>query len=230
MGIFILCYWISTIIVPHSKERALTLRKNFLKFVALPILNLHIQYEGNPELKPALYISNHRSFADPLVICRHLDAFVIAKAEVSHYPIINIGAELSGVIWVDRNNKDSRTATREKLIEVITSGYNVLVFPEGTVGTKSSPLPFRPGTFLEAFENDFPIIPIAIEYQSAQDLWVKEKFIPQYFYQFSKWRTHIKVKYGNPIEGKDGADNCQKAYQWVDNELAAMQHRWVKWH
>ncbi|MBK7700798.1 MAG: hypothetical protein IPJ39_19750 [Saprospiraceae bacterium] len=39
---------------------------------------------------------------------------MIAKAEVAGYPIINKGAELTGVIWVDRNDQSSRTATRTK--------------------------------------------------------------------------------------------------------------------
>jgi 1-acyl-sn-glycerol-3-phosphate acyltransferase len=229
MVIFIGSYTLSTFVIPHTKERALNLRRNFIRFVVIPIFNVHIQLEGYPTVKPALYICNHRSFIDPLAICKYLDAFVIAKAEVANYPIINKGAELSGVVWVDRNNKDSRAATRDKMIEVLQSGYNILVFPEGTVGKDPYPLPFRKGTFIEAAEHQINVVPIAMEFQSAQDLWVLEKFIPQYFYQFSKWRTNIKLKFGEPLTGTNGEELCNQAYDWVSDEVSKMQEGWSDW-
>jgi 1-acyl-sn-glycerol-3-phosphate acyltransferase len=229
MSIFMGSYMLSTIVVPHTKKRALKLRRNFIRYVALPCFNIKVEVEGQPEHSAALYVCNHRSFVDPLVICNHLDAFVIAKAEVAHYPIINKGAELSGVIWVDRANKDSRAASRDKMVEVIEAGYNILVFPEGTVGTNTTPLEFRKGTFIEAVERNIKVIPIAIEFQSKKDLWIIEKFIPQYFYQFSKLRTNVKVKFGHPIEANTGEESCQLAYQWISEEIKKMQYGWSEW-
>lgn len=226
MLFFIFCYWVSCFFFKHTKQRALNLRANYLKYVAVPVLNIKIIKEGAPYDKTALYVANHRSFADPLVICKYLHAFVIAKAEVANYPIINKGAELTGVIWVDRNNKDSRTATREKLTETIDQGFNILVYPEGTVGTHKNTLPFRKGTFIEAAENNIPVVPIAIEFRSDKDLWIKPKFVPQYLYQFSKWKTEVKLKFGSPITNQDGELLHQEAYDWINKELNEMQKDW----
>jgi 1-acyl-sn-glycerol-3-phosphate acyltransferase len=226
MVIFMVSYVLSCIFYKHTKQRALNLRTNYLKYVAIPVLNIKITKEGAPYDKTALYVANHRSFADPIVICKYLQAFVIAKAEVAHYPIINKGAELTGVIWVDRNNKDSRSATREKLTETIDSGFNILVYPEGTVGIHKSTLPFRKGTFIEAAQNNIPVIPIAIEFRSHKDLWVREKFLPQYFHQFSKWKTEVKLKFGMPLYNTNGEDLHQDAYDWINQELSEMQKNW----
>jgi 1-acyl-sn-glycerol-3-phosphate acyltransferase len=226
MVIYMLVYAISCIIYKHTKQRALNLRTHYLKYVAIPVLNIKITKVGEPSDKTALYVANHRSFADPIVICKYLQAFVIAKAEVAHYPIINKGAELTGVIWVDRNNKDSRTATRDKLTETIDQGFNILVFPEGTVGVHNHTLPFRKGTFMEAAENNIPVVPIAIEFRSEKDLWVREKFLPQYFHQFSKWKTEVKVKFGKPISNTNGEILHQQAYDWINQELSDMQKDW----
>ncbi len=226
MAIFMLFYGISCIFIKHTKERALNLRMNYLKYIAIPVLNIKIIKEGNPQDGTALYVCNHRSFADPIVICRYLKAFVIAKAEVANYPIINKGAELTGVIWVDRNNKDSRSATREKLTETIDQGFNILVYPEGTVGIHKKTLPFRKGTFLEAAQNDIPVVPVAIEFRSHKDLWLKEKFIPQYLHQFSKWKTEVKVKFGAPMIHQNGEYLHQHSHEWINNELHLMQHNW----
>ncbi|MEZ4910925.1 MAG: lysophospholipid acyltransferase family protein [Saprospiraceae bacterium] len=226
MALFMLVYGISCLFIPHSKERALQLRKNYLKYWAIPVLNIHIEVEGTPSKIPSLYVSNHRSFADPIVVCRYLDAFVIAKAEVADYPIINKGAELTGVVWVNRSNKDSRAATRYKMVEIIKLGYNVLVFPEGTVGIEKNTLPFHKGTFIEAAEHNFPLIPITIEYKSKKDLWVIPNLLLQYAYQFAKWKTVVSLKFGAPIQSTDGESMQEYAYQWINQSLHDMHQKW----
>lgn len=223
---YMLFYGLSCIFIPHSPQRALRLRAHYLVYYCCPILNINIQTSGAPHPKTALYVANHRSFADPIVLCRYISAFVIAKAEVKSYPIINIGAELTGVIWVNRQDNESRSKTRSRMVEVIQSGFNVLVFPEGTVSLTKHTLPFKKGTFLEAAGNNIPVVPVAIEYQSGKDLWMKEKFIPQYFHQFSKWKTIVKISFGEPLHGSDGLKMYEEAQLWINHELTKMQAGW----
>lgn len=226
MVIYIVAYLLSCIVVPHSKHRAFTLRRNWLKWVALPVLNIKVIKTGHPISSPALYISNHRSFSDPIVLCRYIDAFVIAKAEVANYPIINKGAELTGVIWVKRDNQHSRKNSRSQMLKVLQSGYNVLVYPEGTVGIHRHTLDFRPGSFIECAANGIPVVPVAIEYKTEKDLWKKEKFIPQYLYQFSKWKTEVKLAIGPPLMNADGAQLHAEAHKWVNDRITEMQENW----
>jgi 1-acyl-sn-glycerol-3-phosphate acyltransferase len=219
------CYLFSLLFSKHTKERAFRLRKNWLR-IALKILNVKVKIEGKQVDYPALYVSNHRSFSDPLIVLRYLDAFVIAKAEVSKYPLINKGAELTGIVYVDRNNQDSRKATREKMIEVIEKGYNILVYPEGTVGKNLDTLPFKKGTFMEAAANGINIVPIAIEYKSSKDLWLIPNFLKHYLQQFSKWKTEVKCKFGPIISSHDGEQLHNEAYNWINSEIKSMQKNW----
>jgi len=228
MVIYMLLYGLSCIFVAHSPERAFRLRKHFLHWVCIPVLNIKIEATGKPAEYACLYVCNHRSFADPIVLCSFIDAFVIAKAEVKNYPIINKGAEITGVIWVDRQNQHSRTQTRSKLVETLCSGYNILVYPEGTVGKLRSTLPFRKGTFLEAAANGIEVMPVAIEYRDKSDLWVLQKFLPQYFYQFSKWSTQVKLSFGQPMKSEDGTELHDRSYQWINEELVKMQEEWSR--
>ncbi|MBK9734621.1 MAG: 1-acyl-sn-glycerol-3-phosphate acyltransferase [Saprospiraceae bacterium] len=226
MALFMIFYGISCIFIPHTKDRALRLRESYLKYVCIPILNIHIQRQGSPIDTPALYVGNHRSFTDPIVLCRYLKGFVIAKAEVANYPIINKGAELTGVIWVNRNDKESRENSRNKLVETIQLGFNIIVYPEGTVGKEKNTLPFRLGTFIEAASNNIPVIPVAIEYKSKQDMWVLQKFLPQYFHQYSKWRTDVKLSFGSQLSGKTAEELHQQALEWINVEIEQMQKDW----
>ena len=213
----------------NKPETAFAIRRHWLKNLAAPVLGLRVETEGSPIDKPALYVSNHRSFTDPIVLCRYLDAYVVAKAEVKKYPIINVGAMLTGVIFVQRENEASRKKARSKLKEILDKGYNVLVYPEGTVGIEKGTLPFKTGSFIEAAENNIPVVPVAIEYQSKRDLWVIPHFLKQYFYQFAKPVTPIKMRFGPEMYDEDGIKLREMASSWINNQLEDMQKNWIKY-
>jgi len=228
MAVYLLFYAFSRIVLPHTKESAFSLRRHWIKYVCLPILNIKTELVGKPIDSAALYISNHRSFLDPAIISKYLDAFVIAKAEIADYPIINKGAEVTGVIWVRRSNKDSRAATRQAYVDTIKDGYNVLVFPEGTISTDPHTLPFKKGTFHSAAEEGFTVIPIALEYKDETDLWKNPNLLKYYLRQCNKWAIHTKLTFGPSIESKDGFDLHCQAEEWINQELVRMQEGWSK--
>lgn len=226
MIIWMLMFPFASLIHGSRQKAAFALRRHWLKNVAIPVLGLKVEFSGAPIDKPALYVSNHRSFADPIVLCRFVDAFVVAKAEVKKYPIINIGAMLTGVIFVQRENEHSRKKARSKLLEILEKGYNVLVYPEGTVGIERGTLPFKTGSFKEAAENQIPVIPVAIEYKSKRDLWVIPQFLKQYFYQFAKPYTPVKLSFGPELRDTDGLQLKDRASEWINEQLANMQQGW----
>ncbi|MEM9549365.1 MAG: lysophospholipid acyltransferase family protein [Bacteroidota bacterium] len=228
MIIFLLTYAITRIVFKHTKKSGLRLRRFWITKVAYTILNLKVDIKGKPYDKPALYVSNHRSFTDPIVISKYLDAFIIAKAEVASYPVINKGAEVTGILYVKREDKDSRVNARKAFVDVIRSGHNILVYPEGTISINKSPIPFKKGTFFEAAREDITVVPVAIEFQNKKDLWTIRNFIGQYFNQFSKWRTHAKLSFGPPLKSDDSEQLLTEAYDWINKELNEMQKDWVE--
>jgi lyso-ornithine lipid O-acyltransferase len=228
MIVWMLVYSIGRIFRKHTPERALALRKHFLIWLGYPLLNINVKVEGTAHNEPAIYVANHRSFADPVVICRYVDAFVIAKAEVANYPIINKGAELTGVLYVKRDNKESRNLVRDMMIETVKKGYNVLVFPEGTVGVNKNSLDFRPGTFFEAAQNNIPIVPIAIEFKSEKDLWLIPNFVKLFLSQFSKWKTEAKLSIGPVLKSEDGEYLRSESKKWVDAKLNEFHSNWTE--
>jgi 1-acyl-sn-glycerol-3-phosphate acyltransferase len=228
MVIWMSCYSLGRIFRRHTPDRALAMRKHWLKWIGYPVLNLNVKIEGHPHTSPAIYVANHRSFADPVVICRFVDAFVIAKAEVANYPIINQGAQLTGVLYVKRESKESRNLVRDMMIDTVEKGNNILVFPEGTVGVNKLTLDFRSGTFFEAAENSIPIVPIAIDFKSEKDLWLIPNFIKLFLSQFSKWKTEVKLSIGSPLISTDGEYLKIQAKTWIDKKLIEFHEDWTE--
>ena len=228
MFVFLLLYAVSRIVLPHNKETAFALRRRWISWVCLPVLNIKVEVHGKPVDGAALYVCNHRSLLDPAIISKYLDAFVIAKAEIADYPLINKGAEVTGVIWVRRDSRDSRAATRQAYVDTIRDGYNVLVYPEGTISVDKQSLPFKRGTFNEAAKQGFAVVPMALEYRDASDLWTVHSMLTFFVRQCSKWRIETKLTFGPAIESTDGSVLHDKAETWVNEEMSRMQANWSR--
>lgn len=228
MIVWMLVYGFSLLFTSHTPYRAFRLRRNWLRFMGRPILNLKIEVEGHAINEPALYVCNHRSFADPLAILPYLDAYVIAKAEVASYPVINKGAELTGVLYVKREDSQSRNEVRNLMVKTIQSGFNVLVFPEGTVSFHSYTMPFRAGSFNEAAKAGIAVVPMAIEFRDKRDLWLVPHFISQYLVSYAKWKTEVKVAFGPVLKESDGEKLRALSEKWTNAKMKEMRAGWSK--
>lgn len=223
--LFLLYYTISLLFRKHKQERAFNLRRNW-SYLIFWILGIKIECTGSFPDKPVLFVCNHRSMMDPLVLSTFIKAYIIAKAEVFKYPLIGFGAKITGVIFVKREKKKSRKDTRKALVDTLKSGENVLVFPEGTTGIKRRTLAFRIGAFEELAKLKLPVVPIAMEYKNRSDLWLKPNMAIQLLIQFAKWRTHVKVSFGEPIISDDAMELHDKSKAFINSKLEEMQTDW----
>lgn len=219
-----LIYILSIPIFGNTQERAFKLRRKWIT-LGMIIFGIKLTHKGQPLDQPALYVSNHLSFTDPIATCKYVDAYVIAKAEVGNIPLLSKGVEMTGVIYVDRGSKSSRSNTRKALVDTLTSGKNVLVYPEGTVSENSIILPYKAGAFREAVANGIPIVPIAISYGAEKDIWNNTGLVAHFFKQLSYWRTEINQEFGAPITGDSGDDIALKANAWTLEKISPYRNR-----
>ncbi len=185
-----------------------------------------VEQTGSIEVPTALIISNHRSLIDPVIQAAFIDAYIIAKAEVSNLPIISKGAEMTGIIFVKREKLRSRLAAREMTKDVLSSGQNVLVYAEGTTGTNRHSEKFKPGTFAVAVELGIPIIPVVIEYSSHKDYWYDKSLSKQIVRQIGVWNTSAKLHIGQPIMSDDPKALMETTKAYIDRQLEEMQEGW----
>lgn len=230
MLIFVTAYGLVVLIGLHKPSRAFIMRKMFVR-ICLRILGIHVELLSDVTFEdtPCLYVCNHRSLVDPVITSKFINTVVLSKAEVKSYPLIGKGAEWSGVIYVDRNEKDSRKAARKAMEQALEHGFDVLVFPEGTVSGLPGTLPFRYGAFETAWQMNVPVIPIALAYRDPQkDFWTTGGLLEQYFKKFGKWKTQARIRFGPPVQnGDNGAKLAVNAEKWIAEELLKMQEGWI---
>ena len=197
----------------------------FLKGVHI-LSGLEVHWHGAPPSTPHVMMGNHRSYVDAVVLPVSFPVVFVARHETKYWPIVGWGASLLGTIWVKRDKKESRRATRAALKERLSDGYGVVLFPEGTTSVGPELLPYHKGMFYTCAENGFPIAPAAIEFKDPSIAWVNaEWFIPHALKHFGKRRIVVHVSFGPSFSGKDAEILLEEVRNWTQNEVFKLRRK-----
>lgn len=144
-----------------------------------------------------LYVGNHRSFFDILILYvrfQRLTGF-IAKDSIEKIPSLRVWMRYLYCLFLNRDDMKQGMKVILQAIDYIKQGISICVFPEGTrnKGEELSMLPFKEGTFKIALKTGCPIVPISIN-NTAE---IFENHMPK------MKRTHVIIEYGKPIYPKD---------------------------
>lgn len=119
--------------------------------------------------KPMLFIANHKSAYDPMVIFNALyeanklgSMSFICKNELSAKWTTRCVIELMDGIFIQRDNGRSILECYQKQMENIKKGYSIMVFPEGTRVRGDDFGNFQSTTLKVAFQNFIAIEPLVI--------------------------------------------------------------------
>jgi 1-acyl-sn-glycerol-3-phosphate acyltransferase len=125
------------------------------------MMGLRIQLVGTPAAgRSVLFVSNHSSWLDIIVLGAALDACFIAKREVGEWPVINLVAKLGRTVFVSR----SRTQTKGEagvIRDRLGGGDNIILFPEGTTSDGGRVMPFR-SAFLSVADHARRVQPVSV--------------------------------------------------------------------
>ena len=121
--------------------------------------------ENFPEDKNILFVSNHQSNFDILLLLAYLPvpkAFV-AKVELEKLPFINQWMKRIHCLFMDRNDIKQSAQIIIEGIKQLKSGINMVIFPEGTRSKTGKLGEFKGGSFKLATKSKCPIVPLTID-------------------------------------------------------------------
>jgi 1-acyl-sn-glycerol-3-phosphate acyltransferase len=111
-----------------------------------------------------VYVSNHQSLADILVLFRLFTHFRwVSKAENFRIPLIGWNMSLNRYIRIERGSIRGSMHMMRDAEATLRAGNSVMVFPEGTRSSDGHLRPFKEGAFDLAFRTGSPVMPIAID-------------------------------------------------------------------
>ena len=112
--------------------------------VLCALLRIRVRVNGAPmHDRAVLYVSNHVSWADILVIGSLAPVAFIAKREVASWPLVGITAKMQRTVFVDRTRRHQTGEAVADIVKRLKDGVSVVLFAEGTSSDGNRVLPFR---------------------------------------------------------------------------------------
>ena len=135
---------------------------------AARILGLSLEIDGMPAPgAPVLFVVNHVSWLDIVVLGSVLKAGFVAKSEVKGWPGVGLLARLQGTVFVERRRHKIQSQA-DQVTQALQAGRRLILFPEGTSNDGNRVLPFRSGFFsvAERWDGaaDLPVQPVSLKY------------------------------------------------------------------
>jgi 1-acyl-sn-glycerol-3-phosphate acyltransferase len=195
------------------------------------IMRIRVHVVGTPVRDRAvLFVSNHVSWSDILVIGSLAPVAFVAKSEVRGWPLVGVTAQLQRTVFVDRTHRQKTGDAISEMCKRLESGVPVVLFAEGTSSDGNRVLPFRSalvGAVRDACQrsNDkhITIQPMAICYTGVQGIPLGRQHMPVVaWYGDLDFMPHIKafikrgpvdavVSFGEPITADGEADRKEMA-------------------
>ncbi len=126
-----------------------------------------------------LYLANHQSFFDPILVGLGTKKPYISLARKTLWNNPVLGALFTSLCGIPVDQDSPETSTMKRCIEVLESGEDLLIFPEGSRGPTAAVEAFQPGVMLIMKRAKPVVVPVAIN--GAFDVWPRSSKKPKGF-------------------------------------------------
>lgn len=150
--------------------------------------DFHIEGAENiPQDKPVVLASNHRSYADPVILTMpmKLPVSYMAKEELFRNKLFGWFIRKLGAFPVVRGSGDMKVI--EDSIKILESGRNLVIFPEGTRSKDGKVGKGKTGVAMIAAKSGADVVPCGIIFEG-------EKL---------HFRSKLTLKFGKPIKAEE---------------------------
>ncbi len=182
----------------------------FVRYTVLGVYklfyNFHIEgVENIPQDRPLVMASNHRSYADPVILTIPMKRPVtyMAKEELFKNKLFGWFITKLGAFPVKRGTGDMQVI--DDAVSILSSGRNLVIFPEGTRSKDGKVGKGKTGVALIAAKSGADVIPCGIIFEG-------EKL---------KFRSKLTLRFGQviPAEELSVEDASPKALKGVKKRI-----------
>jgi fatty-acyl-CoA synthase len=155
------------VLISRSRKSAVRVTTAALR-AYLRVAAWRVRVDGREHLRknaPRMFVANHTSYADIVVLMAALgaDYHFVAKSEVMSMPFFGTFLRKLGHFSFRRDDPHARLQQAEQIENALRRGESVFVFPEGTFAAQSGVRPFHLGAFKAAIAAQREIVPIALD-------------------------------------------------------------------
>lgn len=137
-------------------------------------MNTRLQVTGQVMTEPGLYVSNHISWLDTIILSHIQPISFIARHDLAHWPLLGTFTRRMRSVYIDRRNKFHAYRSIPAIEARLNEGRSVHVFPESTTSDGSAVLPFYPMFYEAAVRCRKKVQPVAIRYHDERGQWLPD--------------------------------------------------------
>ncbi|NJR78936.1 lysophospholipid acyltransferase family protein [Sphingomonas corticis] len=174
--------WLLVMLVLHGAWRLVRARSPWPRMFlggAARIFGARARATGTPLQGDVVFLANHLSWLDILLLAGATGTAFVAKAELRAVPLIGWLCTLNRTIFVSRGERMGVAAQVAELRTALKAARSVAIFPEGTTGDGATLLPFKASLLaaLDPSPGGMRVQPVRIDYGAAtRDLaWVGDE-------------------------------------------------------
>ncbi len=127
-------------------------------------MNTDLNVTGQVMNTSGLFVSNHISWLDTIILSHIQPISFIARHDLEHWPLLGTFTKRMQSVYIDRRNKFHAYRSLPKIEQRLQEGRSVHVFPEATTSDGAGCLPFFPMFYEAAVRCNKPVQAVAIRY------------------------------------------------------------------
>jgi 1-acyl-sn-glycerol-3-phosphate acyltransferase len=194
---------------------------------SLSLFPIDLEVKGTPTTEPSIFVGNHMSYFDIVMLMAHAPLCFLAKAEVEDWPIIGHAAKRAGIVFVKREDKNSRKAASSAIAHAIKNERkSICVFPSGTT-SMTEDTAWRYGVFEIAKEHGIAVQPFRLNYAPTRNLaYIGNDFFPTHLWKLVQLE-HFKanLEFASPIRIQDPQKESEALRNWAREVLNPMPNK-----
>ncbi|MGI2324567.1 MULTISPECIES: lysophospholipid acyltransferase family protein [unclassified Methylococcus] len=172
----------------------------------LLILGVHVERRGRWNPDAPLWVANHISWLDIVVIGAQAPLTFISKQDVAGWPVFGFLARRTGTLFLRRGDREDTQRLGERMTWLLRQKRTLLLFPEGTSSSGETVLRFHPRLFQPAKRAGVAVQPVALAYRGDAGKiapFVGEAaFLPHLLRMLGIPRTVAELSFGLAIDSE----------------------------
>ena len=185
------------------------------------IFGFRLRRYGTPLPGAALFVANHVSWIDIVLMHSQRMMGFVAKAEIARWPLVGWLASRGGTLYHHRGSNDSLHGVMHQMVQRLEQGLAVGVFPEGRTTRGNAIGTFHARIFQPAVLAGVPAQPVALKYglrgdaQTIVAFGEKENFLQNFVRLLGEPGRVAEVHFLEPVgASEDGrrrmAETCRE--------------------
>jgi 1-acyl-sn-glycerol-3-phosphate acyltransferase len=147
--------------------------------ILLRLFGFRVRRFGEPLPGAAMFVANHVTWLDIVLMHSQRAVGFVAKAEISRWPLVGWMASRAGTIYHHRGNNESLHGVMHQMVERLRGGQAVGVFPEGRTTDGRAIGVFHARIFQPAVLAEVPVQPVALRYGDRGAAQTEVAFAPR---------------------------------------------------